>query len=402
MTADVTGKFWRDNLVYGLASVLAGIFNWLYAILLAHGLGPARYGVVVTLNNVMAVLMLPAAVVSLAATRRGKPALDLRRLRAGYGAVGVGLWLIVTVLAGPLGAALKVSPVLFSIFGLAAWPMMDYAANLGYLARARRYLWLGALGVAEGGLAVAAVLGALGSHYPLAMLGVYQATLVWVLWAISVGAVNRLAPSPAPSGRSVALAALVGITQSLMNLTDGVIAKARLLPTDAGLYNGLATVGQSVPFAAASLSLVMLTAMLDRPGEHRRWFRGTLTLYGILGLGAEVLFWRAPRTVVHWALGPGFAGVAHLLAAYGIGMLALGFVLIFLAEAVARGWWVLLVPQALGLAAWAAGLFYASNLAALVSVTARFLSALAVGTFLVRIWVGRRDPAEGGARSGKG
>ena len=102
-----------------------------------------------------------------------------------------------------------------------------------------------------------------------------------------------------------------------MMLTDGVIAKARLRPNQAGLYNGLATVGQTLPFIAGSLALVMLTAMLDRPVQRARWFYSALAIYLSIGVAVELLFWLAPRVVVQWALGDRFVSVGHWLALYG-------------------------------------------------------------------------------------
>ncbi|MHB1611498.1 MAG: hypothetical protein ACYCT0_07395, partial [Sulfobacillus sp.] len=288
MKSEATLKFWADNAAYGGATILAGIFNWLYGVLLAHGMGPARYGVIVTLNNVVAVITLPASVVTLASTRRGKPSQRLGFLRLCYGISGIALWGLLALSAIPLGKTLNVAPGLFLLFGLSSWPLIDYAANLGYLARARRYTWLGGLAVTGSGLSVAAVMGAVMARDGVALLGVLQAMVLWMLWGLSAIAVRGLKVEAAPGSRSIVLSSGVGMAQSLMMLTDGVIAKARLRPNQAGLYNGLATVGQTLPFIAGSLALVMLTAMLDRPVQRARWFYSALAIYLSIGVAVEL------------------------------------------------------------------------------------------------------------------
>ncbi len=387
MAVKAESKFWADNLAYGSATILSGILNWLYAILLAHGMGPARYGVVVTLNNVVAVVTLPASVVTLAATRRGKPCRKLLRIRIWYGAAGTLLWVVMAIFSTFLSSAFKISPSLFLIFGLATWPIIDYAANLGYLARARQYLWLGILTVAGSALSVGAVLGAVQWPEPVAALGLLQALALWILWATSARAVKRVPVESAPNPQSIALSAGVGIAQSVMTLMDGVVAKARLRPVQAGYYNGLATVGQSLPFAAASLALVMLTAMLDRPQQRTKWLHWTLAIYLGLGFGIEGLFWRMPKTIVDWALGGRFNTVSHWLVLYGLGMLALGLLMIYLAEAIARGWWELLMLVIGGLALWMLLLIHAHGFPGLVHATALSLIAVSFAVLATRTWL---------------
>ncbi len=387
MKSEATLKFWADNAAYGGATILAGIFNWLYAVLLAHGMGPARYGVIVTLNNVVAVITLPASVVTLASTRRGKPSQRLGFLRLCYGISGIALWGLLALSAIPLGKTLNVAPGLFLLFGLSSWPLIDYAANLGYLARARRYTWLGGLAVTGSGLSVAAVMGAVMARDGVALLGVLQAMVLWMLWGLSAIAVRGLKVEAAPGSRSIVLSSGVGMAQSLMMLTDGVIAKARLRPNQAGLYNGLATVGQTLPFIAGSLALVMLTAMLDRPVQRARWFYSALAIYLSIGVAVELLFWLAPRVVVQWALGDRFVSVGHWLALYGLAMLALGLLIILLAEAIAREWWTTLVLALGGLAVWIGLLVRAPSLAGLVHATAVSLIGLAVLAIGLRMWL---------------
>lgn len=384
------GKFWADNLIYGLATAGAGVFNWLYAIVLAHGVGPIWYGGVSTLNNVVAIMTLPASIITLAAIRRGKPAERLWRWRAAYGASGMVLWAILAGLARFLSQAFHLAPGLFLLFGLSSWPVIDFAANLGYLARARRYQWLGGLTMAGSGLSVADVVIAIHLKNPVAALGVLQSLSVWALWAVSVRMVASVTVEPPASRRSVALSAGVGVVQGLTTLTDGVVAKARLAPEAAGLYNGLATVGQALPFAAASLALVMLTAMLENPGGRKRWLRWTLAVYLALGLGLESLFLAVPHVVVQAVLGARFDPVVPWLAVYGGGMLALGTVLIFLAEAIARGWWALLAAAMAGLVLWVALLLRAQGLGGLVHATALSLLFTALGIVVLRTWLQHR------------
>jgi O-antigen/teichoic acid export membrane protein len=333
---------------------------------------------VMTLNNVVAIMTLPASVVTLAATRRGKPSARLARLHLRYGGAGIFLWLLLSAASKTLSHTFKISPFLFLIFGLAAWPVVDYAANLGYLARARRYAWLGGLTAAGSALSVAAVLIAMRRAHMIALLGILQAASLWILWGLSAVVVRRLSVQGPVGGRPVALSAGVGIVESLMALTDSVMAKARLIPVSAGLYNGLATIGQALPYGAGSLALVMLTAMLDQPSGRSRWFRRTLMLFLGLAGPAELIFWLDSRAVVEFALGPQFLAVVPLLAFYSLGMLALGIMIILLTEAIARLWWPMLGLAIFGLALWVALLLRGQTVGQLAHATTLALSLLAV------------------------
>ncbi|HBQ96008.1 MAG TPA: capsular biosynthesis protein, partial [Sulfobacillus sp.] len=95
--------FWEDNLIFGLATLLAGVFNYLYHVVLAHVLGPRQYGDLATFLNVTSFLVIPASVVTLIYTRVGK----YRRQNAYAQSVvlwagGIGLWLSVWLLGKSL------------------------------------------------------------------------------------------------------------------------------------------------------------------------------------------------------------------------------------------------------------------------------------------------------------
>ncbi|POB10836.1 lipopolysaccharide biosynthesis protein [Sulfobacillus sp. hq2] len=382
-------KFWLDNAIYGVATLGSGIFNWLYAVLLGHRLGPSLYGVVTTLNNVVAIVTLPASVVTLMAIRAGKPSgPQWRRWRLVYGITGLALWGSLVAFSGPLGRALKMPSIFFVVFGLSAWPMVDYAANLGYVARARRYRWLGGLTVMGSALSVIDVWLASYTRHPVLLLGAFQAVSVGMLWGLSSWIVRAILPSGPSTKRSVALSGAVGVLQTLTGLTDGVVAKAQLTQKMAGFYNGLATIGQSIPYAAASLALVMMTAMLEHPEESRRWLKYTLGVYLGLGMTIEGVFGLVPQQLVGWALGSSFHPITTWLVFYGVGMLALGMVLIFLAEAVARSWWLLWMASSVGFVVWVIWLVHSHSLPHLVHATVWSLVGMAVLTVGMRMGLG--------------
>ncbi|MDA8194828.1 MAG: capsular biosynthesis protein [Thermaerobacter sp.] len=364
-------RFWRDNSVLGASTAAAGVANWLYAVVLAHRLGPVAFGDVSVLNNMVVVLMLPASVVTLVATRTGRTGVRWRRAAGWRWLAGGMLWLIPALLNRRLGSALHVPSGLLWVWPLAAFPIMDYAANVGYLQRARQYGRVGGLAVggslaAVGAAGVAAVV-----PHRLLVLGTLQALLAGGLWAFSACWATRLTPQPnLPEGRAVLLPAIAGTLGSLLTLTDSIVAKARFSPLTAGHYTGLATIGQAVPFVAGALATVLLTAVLDHPGDSRRWLARTLMLYGALAGGADILFLAAPDAVVRVALGSAFLPISGLLPLYGAGMTGLGTVLILLAFAVARHRWAGVWPVMLGWTGWVLWLAREPTLPGLVTATA--------------------------------
>lgn len=379
------GEFWQDNAIYGLASFLAGVFNYLYHVVLAHVLGPAQYGELATLLNVTWLWLLPAPVVTLVYTRVGRPPKAQRRWHAvALWGGGLMLWGLVWAVGEPLFHLFRIPAGLFLLFTLEVIPSLALAANQGILQRARSFVWVGVIIVLNNGFRVLAAAGAAWVGLRLPGLGALEGVAAGAAWLLSAWAVREL-DHPGESSRTTTVlgTAVVGTITALWSLGDGLLAKHALTPHAAGLYNGLATLGHAVQFVAGSLGVVMMTNILAHPEARRRLFLTTLALYAAVAACFQAAWGYAGASLVRLILGGRFLAIVPVLLYYGWGMVALGLLNLLLLYAVAVKRWEGLVPAGLGMGCWVWGLWHAPRLGDFVFWT----TAVSVGTLLATVAV---------------
>lgn len=366
-------RFWTDNANLGLATVVAGLFNTLYSLILGHALGPKNYGWVAALNSLVSLFLLPLPVIGLAAIRWGKPEGKKNRLATITWGLGGGIFLLAVTLSGVLGRGLHLPSTLIGIFAVSVIFNFAYTLYVGYLERARRYRLVGVLLAASSVLGVLAVAAAVtvGRSHPIIWLGVFQATLLALLFYWARRAARDLPPVPPTRLRTRVLATTLGVgtLQSLWGLSDSLWAKANLNAHDAGIYTGLVTIGQAVPFAVASVATVMLTAVLDEPERRRYFFLRTLLAALALDGAFLTILTIAPGTIVRLALGTAFLPMTPLIRHYGEAMAALALVGVLATYGVAVGAYGAMVGATVGTAVWVVALGYAHTMAGLVART---------------------------------
>ncbi|WP_053958686.1 lipopolysaccharide biosynthesis protein [Sulfobacillus thermosulfidooxidans] len=370
--------FWEDNLIFGLATLLAGVFNYLYHVVLAHVLGPRLYGDLATFLNVTTFMVIPASVVTLIYTRMGKDEGHNVYLQSlGLWTGGLSLWVVIWVARGMLAHLFDVNPTLLVVFTAEVVPSLALAANVGMLQRGRWYLWVGLLGILNTGFRVIAAGGALWSGYRLTAVGILEGIAAWVTWYVSRVMTTHvpLKGEETPSGVIVGTA-IVGIINVLFALVDGLAAKYALSPVAAGQYTGLATIGHSLQFVSGSLGTVMLTAVLADPIHRYRYAAMTVGLYGMLAAIGEWLFVVYGHNLVLMVLGKSFFPVVPWLAEYGWGMICLGFLNIAMLYSVARRRWEVVLTTGVGLLYWIWALVHDHTLGRFVVSTTHIMFAI--------------------------
>ncbi|PSR21142.1 MAG: hypothetical protein C7B45_12000 [Sulfobacillus acidophilus] len=387
-----TSRFWSDNAVLGLATGVAGLFNTAYSVLLAHLMGPDNYGRIGALNNLVSLFLLPLPIIGLAAIRVGRQAHQERLMFGISVGLGVFIFLLSLGLSPTLAHTLHVPADLIVLYCSSVILSFAYALYIGYLERARQYGMVGLLLVLASAASVGAVVVSVtwGHRFPIFWLGVWQSVAVVVTFGLAVQLTRRV-PMLAPGRlrREVIWTTLgVGTLEALWSFTDVLFAKAHLSTANAGLYTGLSTIGQSLPFLVASLATVMLTAVLDEPHRRRAYLVRTLMAtvgLGILFVGILLLF---PRLVVELALGRAFVALVPLVQRYSDAMMALSLVLVFATYGVAVGVYRTTAAAGLGTLTWIMLLAGAHTMSALVD---RTLIAM-VGTLMLvglTFWTGR-------------
>jgi len=388
-----TGRFWSDNAWLGVATVVAGVFNTLYSVFLAHALGPADYGRIVALNNLVGLLLLPLPIIGLMAIRVGKQP-HQRWVVLGALAIGGAMFLLAVWLS-PLGARVfHVHQSLIVLFAASVLLNFAYALYIGFLERARRYGLVGLLLVIASALSLMAVVVAvtMGHQHPIAWLGGAQLLALFILFLIARFYSQQLPSLPrAPLKRVIVATTLgVGSLQAFWGLTDSLWAKAHLPAVTAGLYTGLATIGQALPFAVSSLATVMLTAILDEPQDRRRYLLRTLLMTGALAMLFIAVLALFPEIVVRLALGSQFIPMTSLIQRYSDAMVALSFVLVLTTYGVAVGALRTMVAAGIGTLFWMVWLSGADTMEALVRRTLISMG-VTLGLVLLAFFIGEKE-----------
>lgn len=390
-----TRRFWTDNAVLGLATAAAGLFNTAYSVLLAHALGPAFYGRIGALNNLVSLFLLPLPMVALAAIRFGRQEGRQTVLVWGTLALGAAIFLMALLLSPTLGRQLHLPAGLIVLFSAGVIVNFGYALYVGYLKRARRYRVVGAILVLASSSTVVGVVLAVtvGRAHPLAWLGLWQAAAIFGLFTLSrrwARTVPLLAPTRLRP-EVVATTLGVGTLQALWGFSDVLFAKAHLSTVQAGLYTGLSTIGQALPFVVASLATVMLTAILDEPEQRRQYLVRTLLASGLLVTLYLLLLLVFPATVVRLALGSAFIPMSTLVQRYSDAAAAMALVLVLTTYGVAMGHYRTMAAAAVGTGVWIVALTGAHTMAALVNRTAVAMVGTLALVVLISV-IGRELP----------
>lgn len=374
--------------MFGLATFIAGFFNYLYHVVLAHVLGPGSYGDLATFLNVTSLLLLPAPVVALIYTRLGKRSRKARQESLILWSSGIILWGLLVVFRFSVAKILDVPPGLLWVFTLEVVPSLALAANVGILQRARLYLLVGILEVLNTGFRVVAAGGALWSHYRLLAVGILEGVAAWATWGASRWMVRRDDLEGEPSRADVVSGtAVVGVITVLQSITDGILAKHRLGGVQAGLYTGLATIGHSLQFVSGSLGTVMLTHILADPKRSLRYLAVTVGVYAMLAGFGESIFYGAGHGLVLTVLGRPFLPIVPWLSYYGWGMMALGLLNILMLFSVSQSRWEIIGTSGLGFVIWVIWLFHSHSVAAFVTSTTHIMAgtlAASIGVLTVR------------------
>lgn len=385
-------RFWTDNVALGLATIVAGFFNTAYSVVLAHSLGPFDYGRVGALNSLVSLFLLPLPIVSLIAIRTGRQSgrswLPKATIGAGLAVFGVAAWL-----SPGLSHVLGLSPLLIMVYGSSVILNFAYALYVGYLERARRYAIVGLLLVTASGLSVLSVVGAVtvGHRHPVLWLGIVQTVVVVGMFGIA-RRLQRDVPPLAPrrlKSTVVATTLGVGTLQALWGLSDSLFAKAHLPGPQAGLYIGINTIGQALPFVVSSFATVMLTAVLDDPLRAHYYLRRTMMATALLAVLFLAVVGFVPKTLIRLALGGSFLPIAPLLFRYALAMAFLTVTLVLTTYGVALGLYRTMVAASLGTLAWIVLLAGGFSLESLVNRTlvAMLATLLVVGLVF---WQGPR------------
>lgn len=315
----------RAQLTIVGAQVLAGFGNLVVSLIAARMLAPGAYADVVTFLALYLAVHVPAAALTASGAVDPQHAERVRRTAVPIGVIAA----VALAAASPLVAVATGLPVTMVLVLAAALPE---AAGLG-IARGRAYAQrdvraisagLVAEPVARAGVGVVLMLqfGATGAAVA-AVLGGYAAW--WICsdrgLAVRHHAVVAMVP-PDAARRRIALGVGVSfIGLAVLQITDLVIANARLGEFDAAQFGALSTIGGAAVFATATIPLVLLPESARGNDDARRV---AVSIAAAIGLAVAVGGTLFARPILGLAAGNDLAGAAPWLGPYLLAMMALG------------------------------------------------------------------------------
>jgi O-antigen/teichoic acid export membrane protein len=360
---------------------LGNVFAFLFQFVLAHALTVGEVGVFNALFSLVNILMAPAGIVAFALSRTiarvpaNAPG-ELRVIVERSAMIGLAAALAIVVIgsaaAPPLGRILRVEDVVTVVLALIllAGTLLHLVA-VGWLQGVMRYV---AAAIMLAGIPVLRFL--FGALLLMVVGGGVDAALIaaaapgFALFAAGILAMGnvfkapRSAPAPAIWFGLVPFVA-VGAPATLFLFAfwniDIVLVRAMFSPGDSGLY-AMAAVLARIPFLSATAVVNVLfpeTVRVDLSGASTDRLAMRPLAYGLgiaaaLGVAAAVVLALLAEPLLVVFAGPAYAPAAALLRVISFAMAALALVQILVTYMLARNQFLVLLPVAIALGAFAA------------------------------------------------
>jgi O-antigen/teichoic acid export membrane protein len=174
------------------------------------------------------------------------------------------------------------------------------------------------------------VIGAVAS-LPLANLGAFLLGLLFVVDVLCTRERAGQQQTKGALGYSVHVA-LVTICYAVLTYSDTIIVKSRFLPTEAGLYSAVATLGRLTLFPSVMATLLMPKAT-DKHARGRSTIatlRKTLLAVGLLCGTITLVFMAFPTHLVRILFGEQYLANASFLGLYALAMMLYALINVWL------------------------------------------------------------------------
>jgi len=348
--------FRSSGLLFG-AFMISSVFNYLFQIVLGRLLGPGQYGLLNALLSLLAVISVPISTLLMlvsSKTAEYKARNDRGAISGLFGQVTgrvlrVGIvGLVVFMLCSSLTTSYLKAPSTLPVIllGLAAFVSLLGPVNTAMLQGLQDYKWLGitmAIGgpvrLAFSALPVLAGFGISGAMVGLIATGVFT-------WGITYIPLKKhlVAPAEGQGGGHLTFARIMPVfTANLafaaMTQADIVLANRYFLPHDAGVYASAAILGRAVMYIPGSIVLAMFPMVSESKALNKSG--GHLLIKALLATsffsgGGALLFYFFPAWTIGTFFGARYLEAAPLLKYFGLAMLPMAFLLVFMNYFVAR------------------------------------------------------------------
>ncbi|MBI4217177.1 MAG: oligosaccharide flippase family protein [Chloroflexi bacterium] len=343
-------EFLQQASVVFVVTMLANLLNYLYQLFMGRALGTEDFGVFGALFAVFYFLSLivgtvqttTARYVSIATADIDSQQLSplLRGSLKRMALMGILIFATIVLGSGYIAAALKIGsalPVVIvgAIFVLA--PMRH--VFVGVLQGLQRYghLTLNGAVYSAARLLLGALLVYLGFGVSGALAAIVLAgalALVVAVWPCRalLGGHREYKYDFAPMYRYAPQAMLAILCFSVSGNIDIIVAKLFFSSYDTGLYNAAAVLGKIILFIPGAFNLVMFPKVSKAHAQHKSkvaLLAKSLLFTAIVSGAATAVLFVMPQIVLNIFLGPAYLEATELVGWYGLSMLFLSFVVVF-------------------------------------------------------------------------
>jgi len=345
-----------SGLMFG-AFMAGSVFNYLFQIVLGRLLGPGQYGLLNALLALMTVLGVPMGTLLMVVSRKaaeyrahdnygGARGLfeQINRQVLAAGGLGLVVFLSCSFLIKNYLNAPSLVPVV--LLGLAAFAALPGPVNTAMLQGLQNYKWLaismvlaGPARLAFSALPVLAGFGVSGAVGGLIATGVFGWWLTFLpLKGLLTVAPEKSAGNHLPFSRVMPVF-IANLAFAIMTQADMMLVNRYFQAHEAGVYASAAILGRAVMYIPGSIVLAMFPMVsaakaLNKSGGHL--LLKALTATAVFSGGGALLFYFFPAWTMGTFFGARYLEAAPLLKYFGLAMLPMAFLLVFMNYFVAR------------------------------------------------------------------
>lgn len=345
-----------SGLMFG-AFMIGSVFNYLFQIVMGRMLGPGQYGLLNALLALMTVLGVPIGTLLMVVSRKAaeyKAKKNYGGARALFeqvnkkvlvaGGFGLALFLACAFLIRDYLHAPSLFPV--ALLGLAAFASLPGPINTAMLQGLQNYKWL-AISMALSGparllfsaLLVAAGFGVSGAVGGLIVTGVFAWAITYLpLKGLLAAAAEKTADKHLTFARLMPVF-IANLAFAVMTQADMMLVNRYFQAHQAGVYASAAILGRAVMYIPGAIVLAMFPMVseakaLNKSGSHL--LLKSLMATSVFSGGGALLFYFCPAWTMATFFGASYVEAAPLLKYFGLAMLPMAFLLVFMNYFVAR------------------------------------------------------------------
>lgn len=351
----------RGSALLLVASLAGNTCAYAFNVVAGRVLGPDEYGSALALVATLSILAIPAISIQTMAAAEMSRALARGASEAQAEAsslhrlgllLSVGVLAVFSLLAQPLGGALKLTFVPLLGVGVAAAAGILLGTLRGVIQGRRQFGTLGLALVAEPAVRLAALafllLGGVRLVAPIVAFLVGYAGVYLALLNRTV-VVQRPPPSERASRARVKVllpyTCALALATALYNV-DVLAARATLSSTEAGLYSGGAVLGRAVYFlgASAGMALLPLIASAATLRVRLQYLLEALAFTAAVAGIPTIAYFLVPDTAIAVTFGASYEGLGPNLWLFGLSMLLYALANLAFSYLIALSRWIVILP----------------------------------------------------------